>query len=98
MFISPENFLQIYRSSGLPLFYIRKGESTSGKIMKRFVKKFDKADPDEREERIQEGAEMLDEFFSSYDYGEVNIELLASPQDSKDSRLFHCVAWGEKPV
>ena len=41
--------------------------------MKRFVKKFDKADPDERQERISEGAELLDEFFSSYDYGEINV-------------------------
>jgi len=97
MFISPERFIEIYRTADLPLFYIRKGESLGGRIMGKFIKKFDKADADEKQERIEEGVEILDDFFSAHEYGEVNIELMASTQDGKDSRLVHVVEWGEKP-
>ena len=78
MFISPENLIQIYQASGLPLFYIRKGESTSGRVMAKFVKKFDKTNAGERQELIEEGLAVLDGFFEKYEYGEVNIEMMAS--------------------
>ena len=38
MHISPENFIANYKAAGLPLFYIRKGGSTSGRVMKKFTK------------------------------------------------------------
>jgi hypothetical protein len=94
----PEAFLEHYKKEGKPLFYIHKGESDTSKVLKRFTKRFALDDPDERKERLEQGAEELDDFFSSYEYGEVLIVCMDSVQGDKKGRNYHYVSWGEKPA
>ena len=96
MYISPESFLELYANDQLPFFVIYKGATVNEKkSMKRFLQS---PSGNKGLDALNEGREILENFFSAYSDGLVTIMRKGHRNSGIDSALYQTVKWGSGSI